>query len=170
MKYRRATFHDVESIHKIVNSYAEQGLMLGRSRNVIYETLRDFVLADEGGRVAGVGALHLVWDELAEIRAMAISPDYVGKGVGMAIVQKLTDDARELGVKTLFALTYQPVFLPKQGFMKCLKSNCRRKSGKIVSIAVNSPIAMRSPWCKNWIKSWRRRIWEPDWPLAGCAR
>ena len=99
MIYRTATFRDVESIHKIVNAYAEQGLMLARSRNSIYETLRDFVLAEDQGEVVGVGALHLVWDELAEIRAMAISPDYAGKGIGYKIVQQLMEDARKLGVK-----------------------------------------------------------------------
>lgn len=130
MKYRRATFHDVESIHKIVNSYAEQGLMLGRSRNVIYETLRDFVLADDDGKVTGVGALHLVWDELAEIRAMAISPDYVGKGVGMEIVKMLTQDARDVGVKTLFALTYQPGFFAKAGFHEVPKEQLSQKVWK----------------------------------------
>ena len=62
MKYRRATFQDVESIHRLVNYYAEQGLMLARSRNIIYETLRDFILAEDNGVVVGVGALHLVWD------------------------------------------------------------------------------------------------------------
>lgn len=130
MKYRRATFRDVESIHKIVNYYAEQGLMLARSRNSIYENLRDFILAEENGNVVGVGALHLVWDELAEIRAMAIAPDYAGKGVGMSIVGKLAEDARELGVKTLFTLTYQPGFFGKAGFHEVPKERLSQKVWK----------------------------------------
>lgn len=130
MKYRRATFRDVESIHKIVNYYAEQGLMLARSRNSIYENLRDFVLAEENGNVVGVGALHLVWDELAEIRAMAIAPDYAGKGVGMSIVNQLAEDARELGVKTLFTLTYQPGFFGKAGFREVPKERLSQKVWK----------------------------------------
>ncbi len=130
MKYRRATFRDVESIHRIVNYYAEQGLMLARSRNSIYENLRDFILAEENGNVVGVGALHLVWDELAEIRAMAIAPDYAGKGVGMSIVRQLAEDARELGVKTLFTLTYQPGFFGKAGFHEVPKERLSQKVWK----------------------------------------
>lgn len=130
MKYRRATFRDVESIHKLVNHYAEQGLMLARSRNIIYETLRDFILAEDDGAVVGVGALHLVWDELAEIRAMAIAPDYAGKGIGASIVEQLAKDARELGVKTLFTLTYQPVFFAKTGFNEVPKERLSQKVWK----------------------------------------
>ena len=130
MIYRTATFRDVESIHKIVNAYAEQGLMLARSRNSIYETLRDFVLAEDQGEVVGVGALHLVWDELAEIRAMAISPDYAGKGIGYKIVQQLMEDARKLGVKTLLTLTYQPGFFAKSGFYEVPKEQLSQKVWK----------------------------------------
>lgn len=130
MNYRTATFRDVESIHKIVNAYAEQGIMLARSRNSIYETLRDFVLAEDKGEVVGVGALHLIWDELAEIRAMAISPEYVGKGVGMSIVQQLMEEARRLGVKTLFALTYQPDFFAKASFHVVPKEQLSQKVWK----------------------------------------
>ena len=130
MQYRRATFRDVESIHKVVNDYAEQGLMLARSRNSIYETLRDFVIAEDEGKFAGAGALHLVWDELAEIRAMAIDPGYVGRGVGMAIVRQLTEDAKEIGVKTLFTLTYQPGFFAKAGFHQVPKEQLSQKVWK----------------------------------------
>jgi len=130
MKYRRATFQDVESIHKIVNTYAEKGLMLARSRNSIYETLRDFILAETDGNVVGVGALHLVWDELAEVRALAVAPGTTRKGVGMAIVEQLMHDARELGVKTLFALTYQPEFFGKAGFHEVPKEQLSQKVWK----------------------------------------
>ncbi|HWR31749.1 MAG TPA: N-acetyltransferase [Negativicutes bacterium] len=130
MKYRRATFRDVESIHKIVNQYAEQGLMLARSRNSIYENLRDFILAEENEVVVGVGALHLVWDELAEIRAMAIAPEYTGKGIGMSIVEQLANDGRALGVKTLFTLTYQPGFFAKADFHEVPKERLSQKVWK----------------------------------------
>ena len=130
MKYRRAKFSDVESIHQIVNFYAEQGLMLARSRNSIYESLRDFILAEDNGTVVGVGGLHLVWDELAEIRAMAIAPEYAGKGIGMSIVEQLAEDARELGVKTLFTLTYQPGFFAKANFHEVPKEQLSQKVWK----------------------------------------
>ena len=130
VKYRRAQFRDVESVHRIVNQYAEQGLMLARSRNAIYETLRDFVLAEQDGEVVGVGALHMVWDELAEIRAMAVAPEFTGRGIGMAIVEQLAEDARELGVKTLYTLTYQPVFFAKAGFHEVPKERLSQKVWK----------------------------------------
>ena len=104
--------------------------MLPRSRNSIYETLRDFILAEQDGEVVGVGALHMVWDELAEIRAMAIAPDYTGRGIGMAIVEQLAEDGRELGVKTLFTLTYQPVFVAKAGFHEVPKERLSQKVWK----------------------------------------
>ena len=116
MIYRKPTFKDVEAIHKLVNDYADKGQMLARSRNVLYETLRDMVIAEEGGRVVGVGGLHLVWDELAEVRALAVAPELAGRGVGSTLVAKLTEEARELGVRTLFTLTYQDGFFAKQGF------------------------------------------------------
>ena len=116
MIYRKPTFKDVEAIHKLVNDYADKGQMLARSRNVLYETLRDMVIAEEGGRVVGVGGLHLVWVELAEVRALAVAPELAGRGVGSTLVAKLTEEARELGVRTLFTLTYQDGFFAKQGF------------------------------------------------------
>ncbi len=130
MIYRKPTFKDVEAIHKLVNDYAETGLMLARSRNVLYETLRDMIIAEEDGQVVGVGALHLVWDELAEVRALAVAPQVVRKGVGATIVARLTDEAKELGVKTLFALTYQPEFFAKQGFAEANKDKLPHKVWK----------------------------------------
>ena len=130
MNYRKATFKDVETIHKLINDYADKGLMLPRSRNVIYETLRDMILADEDGVIVGIGGLHLIWDELAEIRALAILPEAAGKGIGAQIVKKLTDEAQDLGVKTLFALTYQTGFFAKQGFQEIPKEKLPHKVWK----------------------------------------
>ena len=72
MLYRKPTFDDVEAIYELVNDYAKDGVMLARSRNTLYETLRDMVVAEENGMVVGVGGLHITWNELAEIRTMAI--------------------------------------------------------------------------------------------------
>lgn len=130
MKYRVASFADVEGIHKLVNGYAEKGLMLARSRNSIYETLRDFVVAEQGGAVLGVGALHMVWDELAEIRALAVAPERARQGVGMAIVEYLLEDAKKMGVKTVFTLTYQSEFFAKAGFHVVPKESLSQKVWK----------------------------------------
>ena len=130
MKIRKAVFRDVEEIHKLVNDYADKGLMLPRSRNVLYETLREIVLAEEDGRVVGVGALHLIWDELAEIRALAVAPEFAGAGLGRQIVESLTKEAEELGVKTLFSLTYQDGFFAKMGFSEIPKEKLPHKVWK----------------------------------------
>lgn len=130
MKYRKATFQDVEAIHALVNQYAEQGLMLGRSRNVLYECLREFMLAEDDGKVVGVGGLHLVWDALAEVRAMAIDPSFAKQGIGRSIVTALEEEAKQLGVTTLFTLTYQPGFFSKLGFTEVSKDELPHKVWK----------------------------------------
>lgn len=130
MIYRKATFKDVEAIHKLVNDYADKGLMLPRSRNAIYETLRDVVLAEDNGEIVGAGGLHLIWDELAEIRALAVVPDRTRGGVGRKIVDMLTEEAKEIGVKTLFTLTYQTGFFASLGFTEVPKEKLPHKVWK----------------------------------------
>lgn len=130
MNYRKATFTDIEAIHKLINDYAEKGLMLARARNVLYETLRDMILAEENGEIVGVGALHIVWDELAEIRALAVAPQIIKKGVGRSIVEALTEEAKALGVKTIFTLTYQVGFFDKMGFTEVGKEQLPQKVWK----------------------------------------
>ena len=139
MIFRKATFSDVESILKLINEYAQQGLMLARSRKTLYEGLREFVLAEEDGEVVGVAALHLGWDELAEIRALAVHPSKVKSGIGRTIVEKLTEEAKKLGVKTLFALTYQPGFFRKLGFKEVEKDSVPQKMWKECIICPKFP-------------------------------
>jgi amino-acid N-acetyltransferase len=118
VNYRKATFKDIEAIHKLINNYAEKGLMLARARNVLYETLRDMILAEDSGEIVGVGALHIVWDELAEIRALAVAPHITKQGIGRNMVEALTEEAKAIGVKTLFTLTYQVGFFDKMGLSR----------------------------------------------------
>ncbi len=117
MLFRKATFADVEAMHALINHYAKQGAMLARSRNMLYETLRDFTIAENDSKVIGIGALHMIWDGLAEIRALAVDETLARQGIGRKIVVELTREAHELGVKTLFTLTYQRVFFEKLGFV-----------------------------------------------------
>lgn len=128
--YRKATFHDVEAIHGLISGYAEKGLMLARARNLIYESLRDIVIAEEDGRIIGTGALHTIWDELAEVRALAVAPQVTKTGVGRQIVEVLTEEAHQLGVKKLFALTYQPGFFAKLGYRQVNKEELPHKIWK----------------------------------------
>ena len=105
MIYRKARFDDIESIFGLVHIYAAQGEMLPRSRNTLYENLRDMVIAESGSEVVGVGALHIMWDRLAEVRMMAIAPAYMRRGIGTEIVRWLLDEGDALGIEKVFTLT-----------------------------------------------------------------
>ena len=131
MKYRKAVFADVESIFHLVNDYAAGGAMLARSRNTLYETLRDMIVAeDEGGKVVGVGGLHMMWDGLAEVRTMAIAPELARCGIGSEIVRRLMEEGRALGVRQFFTLTYKPGFFKTLGFQIVPKETLPQKVWK----------------------------------------
>lgn len=131
MKYRKATFDDVEAIYALVSDYATDGVMLPRSRNTLYETLRDMVIAEnDEGEIVGVGGLHLIWDRLAEIRTMAVSPKMTRQGIGAEIVTRLIDEGKALGVEKFFTLTYKPVFFQTLGFRTITKEELPHKVWK----------------------------------------
>ena len=130
MNYRKPTFDDIEAIYTLVNNYANDGVMLARSRNTLYETIRDMIVAEEDGKIIGVGGLHIVWNELAEIRAMAVMPEHTKKGIGAEIVRRLTEEGKKFGVKQLFTLTYKPGFFTKLGFSEITKDNLPHKVWK----------------------------------------
>ena len=131
MIFRKATFKDVEAIYSLVMNYADDGLMLARSRNKLYETLRDMVVAiDDNGRVVGVGGLHMIWDRLAEIRTMAVAPDMTRHGIGAKIVKLLIEEGNKLGVEKYFTLTYKPGFFQTLGFKNITKEQLPHKIWK----------------------------------------
>ncbi|MBR0325013.1 MAG: N-acetyltransferase [Selenomonadales bacterium] len=130
MEFRKAKFTDVEAIHAIVNGYAEEGQMLARARNVLYETLRDMTVAEEDGKIVGVGALHLTWDALAEVRTLAVDKEYSRRHIGTGIVERLLQEAKEIGVKTVFTLTYRPDFFGTLGFVETSKESLHHKVWK----------------------------------------
>ncbi|GAW27759.1 N-acetyltransferase [Carboxydocella sp. ULO1] len=116
MLIRKARMADVESMHQLINECAAQGLMLARSRSMLYETIREFTVIEIEGQVVGTGALHVIWEDLAEIRALALASDWRGKGLGRKLVEALMEEARELGLPRVFALTYQLDFFLACGF------------------------------------------------------
>lgn len=130
MLYRKAKMEDVESIHKMINNYANEGLMLARSRSSIYEGLREYTIAEHENMIVGVGGLHILWYDLAEVRALAIAPEYAKRGIGRNIVQLLEKEAYDLGIPRLFALTYQPGFFVKCGFDEVENNNLPQKVWK----------------------------------------
>jgi len=131
VKYRKATFDDVEAIYALVSDYATDGVMLARSRNTLYETLRDMVIAEnDEGEIVGIGGLHLIWDRLAEIRTMAVSPKMTRQGIGAEIVTRLIDEGKALGVEKFFTLTYKPGFFQTLGFRTITKEELPHKVWK----------------------------------------
>ncbi|MCR5175540.1 MAG: N-acetyltransferase [Anaerovibrio sp.] len=131
MIYRKPNFGDIESIFELVNSYANDGVMLARSRNTLYETIRDMIVAeDENGNIVGVGGLHVIWNELAEIRTMAVSQDHTRQGIGAEIVHRLLDEGRAIGVKRFITLTYKPGFFQTIGFRTITKEQLPHKVWK----------------------------------------
>ncbi|HID63950.1 MAG TPA: N-acetyltransferase [Anaerolineae bacterium] len=111
----------------LINGYAAQGEMLPKSLNQIYQSLRDFVVVEEDGQIVGCGALHIVWDDLAEIRSLAVVEERWGNGLGRQMVTCLLEEARRLGLPTVFALTYRQGFFKKLGFQVVDKDTLPRK-------------------------------------------
>lgn len=127
MIIRKAKLSDVESIYQLVSYYADKGLMLPRARTVLFENIRDFVVAEVEGELVGVGALHILWSDIAELRTLAVKNDFLGKGIGSEIVRFILNEAKELGLKRVFTLTYQPGFFEKLGFSVIDKESMPRK-------------------------------------------
>jgi amino-acid N-acetyltransferase len=114
---RRATTADVKSIRELVDTYAGDGQKLLRKATVtLYESVQEFVVAEEDGEVIGCGALHVLWEDLAEVRTVAVRPGSVRTGIGSAILVSLLERARELGIKRVFCLTFAMGFFARHGF------------------------------------------------------
>ena len=114
---RYARMDDVREIHTLLNYYAKQGLLLSCSISSLYDRLRDFVVyVDRENDILGVCALHITWENLAEIRSLAVLENHQGKGIGGKLVQQCLMEADMLGISKIFTLTYQPEFFRKQGF------------------------------------------------------
>ena len=130
MRIRKAKICDVEAIHFLINKYAGEGLMLAKSRMALYENLRDFIVAEQDEIVLGVGALHIIWEDLAEIRSLAVDRKCCKKGIGKKIINELIKEARELGICEVFTLTYKLEFFEKCGFIKVDKEGLPKKVWK----------------------------------------
>ncbi|ANY08400.1 amino-acid N-acetyltransferase [Pseudonocardia sp. HH130630-07] len=112
---RRARTPDVRAIRELVDEYAGR-VLLAKETVTLYEAVPEFLVAELDGRVVGCGALHVLWEDLGEIRTVAVSPSVLGRGVGHRIVDALVDGARELGLSRLFVLTFEKQFFARHGF------------------------------------------------------
>lgn len=124
---RKAKISDIETIFELVNDFAKQGLMLPKSQIDLYESIRDFFVVEIDNKVVACGALKVFLDDLAEIRSLATNKDFQKMGLGKMITQKLLDDAKELGIKKVFTLSYQVDFFKKQGFTLIKKEELPQK-------------------------------------------
>src|SRR5450631_2589380 len=124
---RKAQIHDVKEIQKLLMVFASRGDMLSRSLSELYESLRDFYVFEEDGKILGATALHIVWEDLAEVRSVAVVEDAGRRGIGSQLVQACIDEARGLGLRRLFCLTYKPDFFGKLGFRLVDKSELPHK-------------------------------------------
>jgi amino-acid N-acetyltransferase len=116
LEVRRARISDVRAIKALVDHYAGQ-VLLAKQLVTLYEDVQEFWVARRGDEVVGCGALHVLWEDLAEIRTLAVHPSTRGTGVGHALVGRLVDQARELGLQRVFVLTFEERFFGRHGFV-----------------------------------------------------
>ncbi|MSQ15856.1 MAG: N-acetyltransferase [Dehalococcoidia bacterium] len=161
-----AKIGDVVEIHKLVNRFADVGEMLPRSMGELYENVRDFVVVkDDDGELAGCASLHVVWEDLAEIKAVAVTEEWQSKGLGAYLVTTRIEEAKELGLATVFCLTHKPAFYEKLGFsqvdvmtlprkvwgecMRCPKFPACNEIAMVVHLTPDGAASLKSPQSTN---------------------
>ncbi len=124
---RKAKVSDAQSIYLLINEYAKEGIVLPKSLNAIYENIRDFWVYEEEGKVLGCVALHVVWEDLAEVRSLAVNKAYRGFGIGRKLVEACLREAEEMGIQRVFSLTYAKDFFERFGFAEIDKGELPHK-------------------------------------------
>jgi amino-acid N-acetyltransferase len=113
---RRARTSDVRAIRRLVDIYASGRILLSKATVTLYEDVQEFWVAETNAALVGCGALHVLWEDLAEVRTLAVAPECQGWGIGTRILQTLVETARELGVRRVFTLTFEVGFFAAHGF------------------------------------------------------
>jgi amino-acid N-acetyltransferase len=125
---RKAYVDNVERIHSLIARFSEKQLMLARSRSELYESVRDFFVAEASdGAVIACGGLEIVWSDLAELKSLAVDSAWQGRSVGRRIVEACLAEARSLHITRVFSLTYQTAFFEKMGFRTIPKEELPHK-------------------------------------------
>jgi amino-acid N-acetyltransferase len=114
---RKAKLSDVKEIHRLIKNFSTRGDILPRSLSELYDQLRDFFVYLRNRKMIGICALHICWEDLAEIRSLAVGEENRKKGIGAKLVKACLEEAKALGIKRVFALTYKPSFFERLGFM-----------------------------------------------------
>lgn len=123
----RPKINEGKLIQQLVNRYAAEGLLIPLSLHEVYERIREFFVYKIEGQIVGVSSLHVVWEDLAELRSMAVHPNYQHQGIGKALALRCIDEGRELCIKKVFLLTYKKDFFQKVGFQLVDKSELPQK-------------------------------------------
>ena len=116
MQIRPAHTSDIKGIRQLIDSYTPQGRLLTKETVTLYESVQEFTVAVAGGEVVGCGALHVLWEDLAEVRTVAVSEKLRGQGVGHQILESIISRAQNLGIKRIFCLTFETEFFGRHGF------------------------------------------------------
>ena len=137
---RNAQMKDVKAMYDLLHHFADKGVLLGRSLSSLYDQLRDFQVfveeGDTGEEIVGICSLHICWENLAEVRSLAVKESAQGKGVGRQLVESCIQEAKALGIKQVFTLTYQPGFFRLRGFEPIDKKELPHK---VWSDCINCP-------------------------------
>ena len=112
---RKATVQDARKIHSLIMRNARDGKMMARSLNEIFERIRSFYVIEIQGEIVACSCLHVMWEDLAEIKSLSVAPEYQGKGLGATMIQVAIQEARELLVPRVFALTFIPDYFQRFG-------------------------------------------------------
>ncbi len=138
---RKAIIQDVRAIHALLQLYGKRGELLPRPLTRIYDHLRDFtVCVDEhSGKVTGCCALQFCWEDLAEIRSLAVHPDYTGRGIGTLFMEEMVAEAIRYQIRRLFTLTYRPGFFKQFGFIQIDRSELPLKIWSDCLLCVKFP-------------------------------
>ncbi len=118
IEIRPARTTDVKAIRHLIDTYALQRRLLSKETVTLYEAVQEFTVAVLEGQVVGCGALHVLWEDLAEVRTLAVDENLRGAGVGHAILSRIIERAREIGVERIFCLTFETAFFGRHGFME----------------------------------------------------
>jgi amino-acid N-acetyltransferase len=113
---RPAKTSDIKKVRSIVDSFAAQRRLLSKETVTLFESVQEFTVAEVDGEVVGCGALHVLWEDLAEVRTVAVVESMHGKGIGHAILESILNKAQEVGVKKVFCLTFETKFFGSHGF------------------------------------------------------
>ena len=127
MKLRKALISDITHIQALINYFASKDLMLPRSLNELYDNIRDYWVAVAGKKVIGCAALHISWGDLAEIKSLAVAKNSQNKGIGKQLIDACIEEAKGLGARKVFVLTYKESYFKKLGFKKIKHSDLPHK-------------------------------------------